>query len=57
VSVEDGLAEDDWEGWPDLRARLGGRALVLGDDLLCTQAALVARAVEVGAADALLLKG
>ena len=56
VSVEDGLAEDDWDGWPALRARLGGRALVLGDDLLCTQAALVARAVEAGAADALLLK-
>ena len=34
VSVEDGLAEDDWEHWPALRARLGGRALALGDDFL-----------------------
>jgi enolase len=56
VSVEDGLAQDDWEGWPELRRRVGGRALVLGDDLLCTHAALVARAVAAGAADALLLK-
>src|SRR4051812_32844011 len=36
VSVEDGLAEDDWANWPRLCARLRNRALVLGDDLLCT---------------------
>jgi len=56
VSVEDGLAEDDWEHWPALRARLSGRALVLGDDLLTTNPARIGRAVETGAADALLLK-
>jgi enolase len=56
VSVEDGLAEDDWVHWPALRARLHGRALVVGDDLLCTNPTRIARAIETRAADALLLK-
>lgn len=56
VSVEDGLAEDDWAHWPALRARLAGRALTLGDDLLATNPARIRRAAEAGAADALLLK-
>ena len=56
VSVEDGLAEDDWEHWPVLRDRIGGGALVLGDDLLCTNPSRIRRAVETRAADALLLK-
>ncbi len=56
VSVEDGLAEDDWEHWPALRASVNGRALVLGDDLLCTNPARIRRAIQIKAADALLLK-
>ncbi|NJN97399.1 MAG: phosphopyruvate hydratase [Anaerolineales bacterium] len=56
VSLEDGLAEDDWTHWPDLRAGVAGRALVLGDDLLCTNPVRIRRAIETGAADALLLK-
>ncbi len=56
VSVEDGLAENDWESWPNLRERLSGRALTLGDDLLCTNPDRIRRAVESRAADALLLK-
>ena len=56
VSVEDGLAEDDWEKWPALRERLSGRALVLGDDFLTTNPARIRRAIESNAADALLLK-
>jgi len=56
VSVEDGLAEDDWAHWPLLRGRLGGRALVLGDDLLCTNVQRIQRAIECQAANALLLK-
>lgn len=56
VSVEDGLGEDDWEHWPRLRAALAGKALVVGDDLLCTNPTRISRAVEAGAADALLLK-
>lgn len=56
VSVEDGLAEDDWEMWPLLRERLSGRALVLGDDFLTTNPARIRRAIGSNAADALLLK-
>jgi enolase len=56
VSVEDGLAEDDWEHWPALAAAIGGRALVVGDDLLCTNPGRIRRAIELKACDALLLK-
>jgi enolase len=56
VSVEDGLAEEDWENWPVLHERIGGRALVLGDDLLCTNPARIRQAIRAKAADALLLK-
>ena len=56
VSVEDGLAEDDWEHWPKLRETIAGRALTLGDDLLCTNPARIGRAIESKACDALLLK-
>jgi len=56
VSVEDGLAEDDWANWPQLAEAIGGRALVLGDDLLCTNPSRIQRAIDLGAADALLLK-
>jgi enolase len=56
VSVEDGLAEDDWENWPALRARIQGKALALGDDFLTTNPARIKRAIETGSADALLLK-
>lgn len=56
VSVEDGLAEEDWDNWPALHERLGGHTLTLGDDLLCTNPGRIRRAVELDAADALLLK-
>ena len=56
VSLEDGLAEDDWVNWPVLREKIAGQALVLGDDLLCTNPTRIRRAIEARAADALLLK-
>jgi enolase len=56
VSLEDGLAEDDWSHWPQLREHLAGRTLILGDDLLCTNPERIRRAVNERAADALLLK-
>ena len=56
VSLEDGLAEDDWAAWPALRERIGDRALVLGDDLLATNPARIARAVPSDAATAHRLK-
>jgi enolase len=56
VSVEDGLAEDDWAHWPELCRRVSPQALVVGDDFLCTQPARVRRAIDCQAATALLLK-
>jgi enolase len=56
ISVEDGLAEDDWTHWPQLRARLQSRVLVLGDDLLCTNPARIQQAIDTQSANALLLK-
>jgi enolase len=56
VSIEDGLAENDWANWPVLRTALGGRALVMGDDFLCTNPDRIRQAAAGGCADALLLK-
>jgi enolase len=56
ISIEDGLAEEDWDNWPLLRQTLGDRILVLGDDFLCTNPARIARAVKENCCTALLLK-
>ncbi|HET7571432.1 MAG TPA: phosphopyruvate hydratase [Gaiellaceae bacterium] len=56
VAVEDGVAEDDWHDWVALRAALPDGVLAIGDDLLCTNAARIRRAIDLGAADTLLLK-
>jgi enolase len=56
VSVEDGLAEEDWSHWPALREKLGDRSLTLADDLTCTNPARIQRAIDTAAANALLLK-
>jgi len=56
VSIEDGLAENDWEHWPQLCRRLRSRCLVLGDDFLCTNPVRIQRAVAGECATALLLK-
>ncbi|MFQ5928186.1 MAG: phosphopyruvate hydratase [Acidobacteriota bacterium] len=56
VSIEDGLAEEDWDNWPKLCVSAAGQALVVGDDLLCTSPVRIRRAIESRAANALLLK-
>lgn len=56
VSIEDGLAEDDWPGWQQLTARLGKRTRLVGDDLFATNEELVARGVEEQVANAVLIK-
>jgi len=56
VSVEDPLAEDDWDGMADLTSRIGADTQIVGDDFLVTDAARVARAAEAGACNAVLLK-
>jgi enolase len=54
--IEDGLAEDDWEGWKLLNARLGGRVELVGDDLFVTNVKRIARGIQEGAANAVLIK-
>ncbi len=56
VSIEDGLAEDDWSGWAELTARLGSRVLLVGDDLFVTQKGRLARGIESHVANAILIK-
>ena len=56
VSLEDGMAEDDWAGWRELTARLGDRLQLVGDDLLVTNPERVARGIEEDAANAVLIK-
>ncbi len=56
VSIEDGLAEDDWAGWTALNTRLGDRVQLVGDDLLVTNTERIARAIEAGAANSVLIK-
>lgn len=55
-SLEDGLAEDDWSGWHRMYARLAKKTIVIGDDLLCTNKGRIEKAIDLQAADALLLK-
>jgi enolase len=56
VSIEDGLAEDDWDGWKMLRARLGDRTQLVGDDLLVTNTERLARGIKERAANSILIK-
>jgi enolase len=56
VSIEDGLGEEDWDHWPILRKLLGEGTLTLADDLTCTNPERIGQAIQVEAANALLLK-
>ncbi|HEU5261520.1 MAG TPA: phosphopyruvate hydratase [Gemmatimonadales bacterium] len=56
VSVEDGLAEDDWAGWAKLTEALGTRVQLVGDDLFCTNVERLDRGIEEGCANAILIK-
>ena len=56
VSIEDGLAEDDWDGWAALTKRLGERVQLVGDDLFVTNVERIRRGVAEGCANAVLIK-
>lgn len=56
ISIEDGLAEDDWEGWVLLTRILGGKVQIVGDDLFVTQRARAEKGIDVGAANSVLIK-
>jgi enolase len=55
-SIEDGLAEDDWDGWKRLTATLGDRIQLVGDDLLVTNTEILRRGIDEKAANAILIK-
>jgi enolase len=56
VTIEDGLAEDDWEGWSQLRQRLGNRVQLVGDDLFVTNTARLKRGISERSANSILIK-
>jgi enolase len=56
VSIEDGLAENDWAGWELLTQKLGARVQLVGDDLFCTNVDLLGRGIEEAVANAILIK-
>ena len=56
ISLEDGMAENDWEGWKVLTQELGGRIELVGDDLLCTNKNILQKAIDNGAANSILIK-
>ena len=56
VSIEDGMAENDWDGWKALTEAIGDRCQLVGDDLFCTNSAILAKGIEADVANAILVK-
>jgi len=56
VLIEDGLAENDWEGWQNLTQTLGSKIELVGDDIFCTNKAILAEGIEKGVANSILIK-
>ncbi|MEE3392934.1 MAG: phosphopyruvate hydratase [Lachnospiraceae bacterium] len=56
ISIEDGLDEEDWEGWQKMTARLGGKVQLVGDDLFVTNTKRLKKGIELGAANSILIK-
>ncbi len=56
VSIEDGMAEEDWDGWADLTSKIGGRVQLVGDDLFVTNSERLARGIDLGVANSILVK-
>jgi enolase len=56
ISIEDGLAEDDWDGWKTMTDKLGDKIQIVGDDLFVTNTERLAKGIELGSANAVLIK-
>jgi len=56
VSIEDGMSEDDWDGWASLTERLGTRVQLVGDDLFVTNVERLERGIDLGVANSILVK-
>jgi enolase len=56
VSIEDGMAEDDWDGWAALTTRMGARVQIVGDDVFVTNSERLAKGIGLGVANSILVK-
>ena len=56
LSIEDGMSEDDWDGWKHLTQRLGGKVQLVGDDLFVTNTRILKQGIEAGVANSILIK-
>ncbi|MER2225390.1 MAG: phosphopyruvate hydratase, partial [Rhodococcus sp. (in: high G+C Gram-positive bacteria)] len=56
ISIEDGLGENDWDGWVEMTKRLGSKVQLVGDDLFVTNPERIRKGIEIGAANAVLIK-
>lgn len=56
ISIEDGLDEEDWEGWQEMTRELGGKVQLVGDDLFVTNTERLAKGIGLGAGNAILIK-
>ncbi len=56
ISIEDGLSEDDWDGWVKMTERLGGKIQLVGDDIFVTNITRLSKGIEIGAANSILIK-
>ena len=56
VSIEDGMAENDWDGWKHLTERLGGKLQLVGDDLFVTNTKILKEGIDKGVANSILIK-
>jgi len=56
VSIEDGMAEEDWDGWKDLTERIGEGVQLVGDDLFVTNTQRLKRGIDLGVANSILIK-
>ncbi len=56
ISIEDGLDEEDWEGWVKMTAQIGGKVQLVGDDLFVTNTERLAKGIQLGAANSILIK-
>ena len=56
VSIEDGLDENDWDGWKILTTKLGNKIQLVGDDLFVTNASMLQKGIEKGIANSILIK-
>ena len=56
ISIEDGLAEDDWDSWAKLTAALGDRVQIVGDDLFVTNVERIQKGIDLGCANSILVK-